>query len=60
MKSIVNIKNLNYKPFDNFSLTIKENSFISISGPNNSGKTTLMRILNGEKDKAEEDKRVYS
>ncbi|MBQ6324224.1 MAG: ATP-binding cassette domain-containing protein [Bacilli bacterium] len=51
MKNIVNIKNLNYKPFDNFNLTIKENSFIAISGPNNSGKTTLMRILNGEIDK---------
>ena len=51
MKNIINIKNLNYKIFNNFNLLIEKNSFIALSGPNNCGKTTLMRILNGEKER---------
>ncbi len=32
----------------NLSMNIKKNTFTTISGPNNSGKTTLLRILNRE------------
>ena len=47
MKNIIEIENLNYKDlFQNFSLNIEENSYTCISGPNNCGKTTLMRIIN--------------
>ena len=47
MKNIIEIENLNYKNlFQNFSLNIEENSYICFSGPNNCGKTTLMRIIN--------------
>jgi len=49
MKNIITVKDLNYRPFNNLNIQIKENSFVAISGPNNSGKTTLMRILNREK-----------
>ena len=51
MKNIINIKDLNYKIFNNFNLFIEKNSLIALSGPNNCGKTTLMRILNGEKER---------
>lgn len=48
MKDIINVENLNYKNiFKNFNLNIKDNSFISISGNNKCGKTTLIKILNG-------------
>lgn len=47
MSNAIEIDSLNYrKLFDNLSLTIKENQFITISGPNNCGKTTLIKILN--------------
>ena len=47
--SILKITNINYKNIlNNLSLNIEENKFITISGANNSGKTTLMRIINRE------------
>lgn len=47
MENIIKINNLNYKDlFNNLDIIVKENQFITISGPNNCGKTTLMRILN--------------
>jgi len=54
MKDIIKIKNLNYKNFDNklfnnFELNIEESDFMSIIGPNNAGKTTLIKILSGLK-----------
>lgn len=55
MKDIIKIKNLNYKNFDNklfnnFELNIEESDFMSIIGPNNAGKTTLIKILSGLKN----------
>ena len=47
--NILEVKNLNYKDiFNNLSFVVPENKIISISGPNNCGKTTLIRILNRE------------
>lgn len=48
--NIVEIKNLNfsYKDkviFENLNLNIKRNSFITILGPNNSGKSTLSKLI---------------
>ena len=49
MNNIVEITDLNYlQIFNNFSLSIDKNKFTSISGPSNSGKTTLLRILDGQ------------
>ena len=49
MKNRVDISNFCYaKIFDNLCFSIKKNSFVTISGPNNCGKTTLIRILNRE------------
>ncbi|MBR2828877.1 MAG: ATP-binding cassette domain-containing protein [Bacilli bacterium] len=46
MKNIIEIENLYYKNiFQNFSINIEENSYTCISGPNNCGKTTLIRII---------------
>ena len=45
-KNIIEVISLTYKNiFENFSIGIEKNKFISISGPNNCGKTTLLRIL---------------
>ncbi len=42
----IEIKNLNYQNiFNNFSICFKNNKFITITGPNNCGKTTLLRII---------------
>ena len=49
MKKSIIIQDLLYWDlFDNLSMEIKENDFVTISGPNNCGKTTLLRILNRE------------
>ena len=49
MKKIIIIQDLLYWDlFKNLSIEINENDFITISGPNNCGKTTLLRILNRE------------
>lgn len=52
MENIIEIKDLtfSYKDnqiFDNLNLEIKKQSFTTIIGPNNSGKTTLIKILLG-------------
>lgn len=49
MRNAIEIANFYYQNlFDNFSLAIKENTFSVLAGPNNCGKTTLIRILNRE------------
>ena len=49
MKESIIIQDLLYWDlFDNLSIEIKENDFVTVSGPNNCGKTTLLRILNRE------------
>lgn len=49
MEKFLELKNLNYLDlFQNLSLSFPKQKFISLSGPNNCGKTTLIRILNGE------------
>ena len=46
MNNIISIQNFSYwNLFDNMSLEIEDNSFVTLSGPNNCGKTTLLRIL---------------
>ena len=46
MSSIIEVDKLNYKNiFKNFSISIPENEFITISGTNKCGKTTLLKIL---------------
>lgn len=47
MQGNVVIRNLNYNQFSNFDLDINEKGFISIIGSNNSGKTTLFKIISG-------------
>ena len=52
MKNILEIKKLNFKYnnniiFKDFNLSVKENDFISIAGNNTSGKTTLIKLING-------------
>ncbi len=45
-ENIIEIRNLNYNNiFIDFNIAFPNNKFISISGPNNCGKTTLIRIL---------------
>ena len=49
MERFFELKNLNYLDlFQNLSISFPKQKFISLSGPNNCGKTTLIRILNGE------------
>ena len=49
MDTFINIKNLKYKNIiNNINISIEKNSFITISGPNKCGKTTLIKILNKE------------
>ncbi len=46
MVNSIEITNLNYlNIFDNLTLKIEKNKITSISGPNNCGKTTLIKIL---------------
>lgn len=43
---IIEIKNLNYKTlFQNLNLSIEKEKFISIAGTNNSGKSTLIKLI---------------
>ena len=47
--NIIEVYNLKFKNiFEDLSLVIPENTIISISGPNNCGKTTLIRVLSRE------------
>lgn len=47
-KNIISVKNLKYKNiFDGLDLSIKQNTITAISGSNNCGKTTLIKILSG-------------
>lgn len=49
MENAILIANFYYHNlFENFSLKVEKNKFIVLSGPNNCGKTTLIRILNRE------------
>ena len=49
MEVVLNINNLKYNDlFDDISIYIEKNTITTISGKNNSGKTTLIRILNRE------------
>ena len=46
MDVILNINNLTYlNIFENLSIYLEKNKIITISGPNNCGKTTLFKIL---------------
>lgn len=46
MLNSIEINNLNYKNiFKSLSINIEKNKITAISGPNNSGKTTLLKIL---------------
>lgn len=52
MKKLIEIKNINKSfedtvIFENFSLDIYENEFITLVGPSGCGKTTLLRMLSG-------------
>lgn len=52
MANVLEIKNISFKYnnnyiFNKFNLNIKKNDFVYIIGTNNSGKTTLINILNG-------------
>jgi zinc transport system ATP-binding protein len=52
MKKLIEIKNLNFcynhKPIlKNINLSINENEFIGIIGPNGGGKTTLLKLIMG-------------
>lgn len=52
MRSAIRIDNLNFaygtqKIFSHFSLEIEEGKIVSIVGPNNCGKTTLMKLIGG-------------
>ncbi len=47
-KPIIELKNINLNStFQDFSISFNKNTITSISGPNNCGKTTLIRILAG-------------
>ena len=49
MKELLEVINLNYQDlFENISFRVEEGKFITISGANNCGKTTLIRILSGQ------------
>ena len=50
--NIIEAKNLTYKTnkktiFNNFNISIPEGSFVSIAGNNDSGKTALIKLMNG-------------
>ena len=49
MEVILNINDLEYEPlFQDFSMYLENEKIITVSGANNCGKTTLIRILNRE------------
>ena len=49
MNNCLEIKELKYLDlYKNFNLKIEKNKFVTISGSNNCGKTTLIRIIDGQ------------
>ena len=53
---IIQIKNISFsyggpKVLENINLSIRENEFIGIVGPNGGGKTTLLKIILGILDR---------
>ena len=51
MERLVEIKNLNYKDmFKNFNMSFSSSKIHAIAGTNNSGKTTLMKMLSNKID----------
>ena len=49
MTKIIEVSNFYYESlFKDLTFSVEKNKFITISGPNNCGKTTLIRILNRE------------
>ena len=47
MAIVLEIKDLSYKDFSNINLTFKDKTYYSIIGSNNSGKTTLFKLISG-------------
>ena len=47
MVKILEVCNLNYKSFENFNVSFESNTFYSIVGGNNSGKTLLFKLITG-------------
>lgn len=52
MKNIIEIENLTFNyddivVYDNFSMQIKEGTFITLIGPNGTGKSTLVKVMLG-------------
>lgn len=49
MKELLEVSNLCYQNlFENISFQVEQGKFITVSGANNCGKTTLIRILSGQ------------
>ena len=49
MENIISIYNLSLADLLNkITISVEKNTFITISGPNNCGKTALIRVLNKE------------
>ncbi len=49
MEEIIEIKNLSYNEvFNKLNISIEKNKFTTICGPNNCGKTTLIKLLGGK------------
>lgn len=49
MKELLEVSNLCYQDlFENISFQVEQGKFITVSGANNCGKTTLIRILSGQ------------
>ncbi len=49
MKELLEVNNLCYQElFENISFQVEQGKFITVSGANNCGKTTLIRILSGQ------------
>ena len=55
----ISIKNLNYHIIKDFSISFKNNMFYTISSPNRSGKTTLLKFLNQKYDSTLIDNNIY-
>ena len=47
MAIVLEITDLEYKDFSNINLSFKDKTYYTIVGPNNSGKTTLFRLITG-------------